>query len=112
MTNITNQLLNMVEDLRGKIEMPAISDPYLRTVWVMGRNEGAIKVRDHVRHNMSEKLPFLKQAPKELRQQLGQNGADVWLKGYNAAVEYVERKVNVMMFYATHGQAMVAQISK
>lgn len=112
MANMTNQLLNMVEDLRGKIEMPEISDSYLRVIWVMGRDAGANKVRTHVRHNLNEKLPFLKQAPKALRQQLGQTGSDVWLNGYNASIEYVERKVNVMMFYATHGQAMVAQISK
>ena len=108
MSNMSN-LLNLVEDFRGNIEMPEISDAYLRTVWVMGRNAGANKVRTHVRHNMGEKLPYLKQAPKALRQQLGQTGADVWLNGYNAAIEYVERKVNVMMFYATQGQAMVAR---
>jgi len=112
MTNITNQLLNLVEDLRGKIEMPEINDPYLRVVWVMGRNAGANKVRTHVRHNLGAKLPFLTQAPKALRQQLGQTGSDVWLNGYNAAVEYVERKVNVMMFHATHGQAMVARFGR
>ena len=111
MSNMT-QLLNIVEDLRGKIEMPEISDAYLRTVWVMGRNAGANKVRTHVRHNMNEKLPYLKQAPKALRQQLGQTGADVWLNGYNAAVEYVERQVNVLVFHATQGQALVARFNK
>lgn len=111
MTNMT-QLLALVENFRGNIEMPEISDPYLRIVWVMGRDAGANKIRAHVRHNMNEKLPYLKQAPKALLQQLGQTGADVWLSGYNASIEYVERKVNVMMFYATQGQALVAKFSK
>lgn len=111
MTNMT-QLLNIVEDLRGKIEMPEISDPYHRIVWVMGRNAGANKVRTHVRHNMGEKLPYLKQVPDAIRQQFGQTGADVWLNGYNAAVEYVERQVNVLVFYAIQGQALVAKFSK
>jgi len=112
MTNMTTQLLELVEDLRGKIEMPEISNSYHRAVWIMGRDAGANKVRTHVRHNMNEPLPYLKQAPKAFRQQLGQTGADIWLNGYNASVEYVERKVNVMMFYATHGQAIVAQFNK
>lgn len=111
MTNMTTELLNLVEDLRGKIEMPEITDSYLRMVWVMGRDAGASKVRTHVRHNMNERLPYLKQAPKALRQQLGQTGSDVWLNGYNAAVEYVEVKVNAMMFYATQGQALVARFN-
>lgn len=112
MNDMTTQLLSIVDDLRGKIEMPEITDAYLRIVWVMGRDAGASKVRAHVRHNMNEKLPFLKQPPKALLQQLGQSGADVWLNGYNAAVEYVERKVNVMMFHATKGQALVARFSR
>lgn len=111
MSNMTS-LLNIVEDFRGNVEMPEISDPWLRIVWVMGRDAGAAKVRNHVRHNMGEKLPYLKQAPEALRQQLGQTGSDVWLSGYNASIEYVERKVNVIMFYATQGQAMVARFNK
>lgn len=109
MTNVATELLNLVEDFRGNVEMPEISDAYLRMVWVMGRDAGASKIRTHVRKNLNESLPYLKKVPKELRQQLGQTGADVWLSGYNAAVEYVERKVNVMMFYATQGQVMVAR---
>ena len=110
MANMMTELLDLVEDLRGKIEIPEITDAYLRMVWVMGRDAGASKIRTHVRHNMNERLPYLKQAPKALRQQLGQTGSDVWLNGYNAAVEYVEVKVNAMMFYATNGQALVARL--
>lgn len=109
---MTTDLLSLVEDLRGKIKMPEITDPYLRAVWVMGRDAGANKIRSHVRHRMNECLPYLKQAPKALRQKLGQTGSDVWLNGYNASIEYVEIKVNAMMFYATNGQAMVARFSK
>lgn len=112
MTSITTQLLELVEDLRSKVELPEIADPYFRTVWIMGRNAGASKVRHHVRQHLNEKLPYLTTAPKALREQLGQKGTDIWLNGYNAAVEYVEGKVNVMMFQATNGQAMVARFSK
>ena len=108
-TSTMSMLLNLVEDLRGKIEMPEINDPYLRTVWVMGRNAGASKVCTHVRHHMNEKFPILEKAPKAVRQEMGQTAADVWLNGYNASIEYVERKVNVMLFWATNGNAMVAR---
>lgn len=110
MTNMATELLDLVENLRGNVEMPEITDTYLRMVWCMGRDAGCNKVRTHVRHNMHERLPYLKKAPVALRQQLGQTGSDVWLNGYNAAVEYVEVKVNSMMFYATYGQAMLAQV--
>lgn len=111
MMNMTTELLKLVDDFRGNVEMPEITDAYLRIVWCQGRNAGAAKVRTHVRQNLTASLPYLKQAPKALRQQLGQTGSDVWLNGYNAAVEYVERKVNVMLFNATDGQALVARFN-
>jgi len=109
---MSSHLLNLVEDLRAKVELPEIADPYLRTIWIMGRNAGASKVRTHVRQHLNEKLPYLTTAPKALREQLGQKGTDVWLNGFNASVKYVERQVNVMMFHATNGQALVARFSK
>lgn len=104
-----SQLLSLVEDLRSQIEVPEINDPYLRSVWIMGRNAGSSKVRTAVRHNPNNALPFLKEAPKALRQQMGQKAADVWLNGYNAAVDFVQVKINVMIFNATRGQAIIAR---
>lgn len=104
-----NQLLEIVEDLRGKVEMPEIQNPYLRTVWIMGRNAGAAMVRNHVRHKVSEPLRTLKVAPKAVRQEMGPVAADVWINGYNAPVEFVQMKINAFLFRATHGQVMVAQ---
>ncbi len=104
-----SQMLDVVEDLRSKIEMPEISDPYLRVVWCMGRNAGATKVRDHVRHHVTEAFPHLKVAPKAVRQEMGQKASDVWLNGYNASVEYVQTKINAIVFHATRGQIMATR---
>lgn len=94
---IQDQLISLVEDLRGQIKIPEISDPYLKTVWIMGRNAGANKVRHHVRHNFGNKFPTLNVAPKAIRQEMGETGADVWLNGFNASVEFVENKVSKLL---------------
>lgn len=98
MSSLISQLLNMVEDFRGNIEMPEINDPYLRTIWMMGRNAGANKIRLHVRHHIGNDLPYLKKAPKAFREQLGESVSEVWLSGYNEAIFYIEKQVNALMF--------------
>ena len=36
--------------------------------------------------------------------------SDMWLEGYNAAVDYVQVKVNTLIFEATHGQVMTTKM--
>lgn len=104
-----SQILSIVEDIRSHIEMPEITDPYLRVVWVMGRNAGATKARNHVRHHLADKFPVLTKAPVTIRKEMGQTAADVWLNGHNAALEYVQRKVNVLVFNLSGGQIIATR---
>lgn len=101
--------LEMVEDLQGKVAIPQIANPHTKMVWIMGRNRGAAVIRNHVRHNISAPLPWLAKAPKGVEKEMGQELAEVWLAGYNAAIRYVEIKVNVAVFNATGGQAMATK---
>jgi hypothetical protein len=101
--------LELVEGLQGKIAVPQIANPHTKMIWVMGRNHGADVVRSHVRHNMSSPLPWLTKAPKGISKELGEDLAKTWLDGYNAAIKYVEMKVNVAVFNATGGQAIATR---
>ena len=105
-----SQLLNIVDDLRSRVKVPEINDPYLRNIWIVGRNIGVNKVRDAVRHNPNNALPFLKEVPEAIRIQMDKKASDMWLEGYNAAVDYVQVKVNTLIFEATHGQVMTTKM--
>ena len=107
--SLQSQLYAIVDNIRSHVKVPNIDNPYIRSVWIMGRNVGASKVRTAVRKKPNEALPFLKSAPKALREQMGKEASDMWLDGYNASVEFVQRKINVMIFNATGGQAMIAR---
>lgn len=107
--NVMSQILKIAEDIHSHIEMPEISDPYLRTVWVMGRNAGANKARNHLRHHLTNKFPVLTKAPVAIRKEMGQTAADVWLNAHNAALDYVQRKVNVLLFYMSAGQIIATR---
>jgi len=101
--------LELVEGLQGKVAVPQIANPHTKLVWIMGRNRGATVVRNHVRHNINAPLPWLTKAPKGVEKEMGPELAKVWLEGYNAAIRYVEMKVNVAVFNATNGQVVATK---
>jgi hypothetical protein len=107
-----NELYTWIEDATGEITVPDIADAYRKAVWMQGRDTGMKRARDHIRHNIGEKLPRLTQAPKRLRQEMGDLIADYWLSGHEAAMDLVEQKINVFIFHATDGQALVARFSR
>lgn len=101
--------LELVEGLQGKVAVPQIANPHTKLVWIMGRNRGADVIRSHVRHSMFAPLPWLTKAPKGVEKELGSEMSKVWLEGYNAAIRYVEMKVNVIVFNATNGQVIATK---
>lgn len=102
-----NELVELVDNLKDKIQTPkTITNAYLLIVWVSGRNAGISKIRNHVRHHASEKFPIMDRIPRKLGQELGEEASKVWLEAYNAPIEYVEQRVQVMFFNATNGQAL------
>lgn len=104
---------NVIANAAGAIAIPAeICSGYHKAVWVQGRDAGLKRARQAVRHNTGEAMPHLKVAPKAIRKELGQTVADFWLAGHEAAVDYVEMKINVFIFEATGGQALVARFNK
>lgn len=103
---------NVITNAAGAIAIPAeICNGYHKAVWVQGRDAGLKRARQAVRHNTGEAMPHLKAAPKTLRKELGQTVADFWLAGHEAAVDYVEMKINVFIFEATGGQVLAARFN-
>jgi hypothetical protein len=105
---IEHNLFEITENLKGLVDVPEIEDLWLKSVWISGRNAAANKANRHVRQNPKGELPFLKEAPKGVRQELGQTGADVWLNGYNAVFEYLDLQIENMIKYAIRDKVMVA----
>lgn len=104
---------NVIVNAAGEIAVPdQIHNAYHKALWMQGRDAGLKRARQAVRHNTNDSLPHLKVAPKALRKELGNIGADFWLAGHEAAINYVEMKVNVFFFNATQGQILVAHFNK
>ena len=111
MESTMTNLLKLVEytgTLCGKIPVPEYNINQ-KFAWISGRTQGAIKVRNIIRHSPSEKLPFLTQEPEEITNEYGKN-AKYWLEGYNAVVTYVEKRINSLIFIGTFGQTLKSLI--
>ena len=104
-----NQLYTLVEDIAGEIKVPDTLGAYERAIWIEGRNVGIKHGRAHVRHNVTQAMPHLKTAPKNVVKFLGgEKIAKIWLAGYETAINHIEAKINAAIFSVTRGAVIQA----
>ena len=91
--DLETHIINLLDNLKGKLGYPQVLKDNLiqQRMWLAGRNSAVRKVRHHLRKNISNPLPYIKESPSRF---FNSEEGRLWLEGYHAVLRYVDEDVN------------------